>query len=298
MRRRSQQPHDETDALLGSAKADEHHRLRSLDALRSTATLPFDENSEDHMRLLTNLWKHEFPNARFEIPSERWKDVGFQGRDPRTDLRGAGIIGLQHLQHVVLTQRPALEAMHSRGAHTPIREFPLSIASINVTAMLLSYFHVAPKLTLAFLPGGRLECAATTLSGFLSLGDSPNEQTDDEEGEERERVGRLERALAAMHARLLLHLASLWASHLASDPTVTIMDFPVALRATFHAMQQAVEGLEATRPWTLPEVMGALAPGRDAREEDSSWVQRASRGLLDFVVGWCTCGTRAGTKRD
>jgi hypothetical protein len=33
--------------------------------------------------------------------SEQWKEIGFQGKNPATDFRGMGILGLQNLWFVM-----------------------------------------------------------------------------------------------------------------------------------------------------------------------------------------------------
>jgi len=46
------------------------------------------------MRLWTNLMNDRKLTAR---ESTEWVDVGFQGKDPSTDFRGAGVLGLEQL---------------------------------------------------------------------------------------------------------------------------------------------------------------------------------------------------------
>ena len=95
--------------------------------------------------------------------------IGFQGQDPATDLRGAGVCGLKHLRSY-FRSFPAADFMEMFEDFDPLSSLPIAIASINCTAMLLSHLQLAPKLTCAFLPGGRSECAPEILHGFLSLG--------------------------------------------------------------------------------------------------------------------------------
>ena len=82
-----------------------------------------------------------------------------------------GYLGLVHL-HALLTQHGAgmIGLEEDLPAELSPANLPLAIASINCSAMLLSYLQLAPKLTCAFLPGGRLECSNETLHAFLALG--------------------------------------------------------------------------------------------------------------------------------
>ena len=191
-------------------------RLRALDDLQSRAGAAFDGSCSDHIGALYSIWSEVHPDSEMQLPSERWKDLGFQGADPRTDLRGCGITGLVHLERALLSHRAALDealcgSVTSPEA-SPLSAFPLAIASINCSAMLLSYLHVAPKLAVSFAPGAaRVGASQATLHGFLSLGVVPEEVEDaDDDAEARARVVRLERSLEVMHARLLLRLASSW----------------------------------------------------------------------------------------
>ena len=199
-----------------SMAAAEAVRLRALDDLRDSAGTPFDPSCSEHVGALYSIWSESFPELPFEATSERWKDLGFQGVDPRTDLRGCGITGLVHLERALLSQRAALEEALcgpvTSPESSPLSAFPLAIASINCTAMILSYLHIAPKLAMSFAPGAaRVGASHSTLHGFLSLGMIPEEVEDsDVDAEARARVDRLERSLEVMHARLLLRLASLW----------------------------------------------------------------------------------------
>jgi len=42
------------------------------------------------------LWKNLLPNRKLkERKTMDWVEIGFQGKDPATDFRGAGILGLE-----------------------------------------------------------------------------------------------------------------------------------------------------------------------------------------------------------
>ena len=209
MRRRAS---PEKDALLsgGGASSTEFERLELLEALRTVCGKAFDASDSEHEEPLIRIWDHAFPLDEYTLPSPMWKELGFQGTDPRTDLRGAGIVGLKHLQKF-LEHLPegSLSEESAAGTADAASSLPLSIASINCSAMLLTYLQLCPKLTCAFLPGGRCECSGDLLHKFLSLGWEDDAQG--EEGEEEDeavaderRVARLLRCLQAMHVRLLI----------------------------------------------------------------------------------------------
>ena len=44
------------------------------------------------------LWKQLNPNTEIDsLISEKWTDIGFQGKDPSTDFRGMGLLSLENL---------------------------------------------------------------------------------------------------------------------------------------------------------------------------------------------------------
>jgi len=50
----------------------------------------------DHEESLKRLWKVSFGDTQppDKLVGPKWKELGFQGEDPRNDFRGGGIIGL------------------------------------------------------------------------------------------------------------------------------------------------------------------------------------------------------------
>lgn len=255
----------ERSALLAPTMsgATEHERLVALEALRDVCARPFDADRADHVNTLKDVWYAAFPGHEFTRPSEKWKELGFQGTDPLTDLRGAGFLGLQHY-HALLLQH-GLDLSNLADEMPPeLKALPLSIASVNVTAMLLSYLQLAPSLTCAFMPGGRLECDDATLHAFLTLGwEGCLEASGDDASDATDAsVRRLAYALTALHSRLVSHLGRTWTA-MSARPGTTLMDFPKALRATYAVMRRALDAGPAAHaagpaPWRLERVVLAL----------------------------------------
>ena len=126
-------------------------QLATFSRLRDAARISYDW--ETHELLLRALWRSCFGpgNAStFKPRSERWRELGFQGPDPTTDFRGAGVMGLRHLLTVV----------NSGRAPSTATGFPLAVASINATGMLQVAPHLQP-LALANVPR-RLESNTRT----------------------------------------------------------------------------------------------------------------------------------------
>lgn len=77
------------DALVVQQRA----RLQRLEDDRTTN---FDPAKTEHVALLKEMWGFVFPDDAY--PGDKgthWEQLGFQGKDPATDLRGAGLMGLK-----------------------------------------------------------------------------------------------------------------------------------------------------------------------------------------------------------
>lgn len=98
--------------------------------------------------LLRQLWSYAFPGEASQLQSDRWKDMGWQGKNPATDFRGGGLMSLQNLLFMA-SHKPALfEAlMHktrgTRAEDAPLEdggrggEYPFAAAGVNCSHMLI-----------------------------------------------------------------------------------------------------------------------------------------------------------------
>ena len=62
--------------------------------------LKFLHEEPIHEEMLTRFWKNlkgDDPNGEYQRFTTNWVEVGFQGKDPATDFRGIGILGLYML---------------------------------------------------------------------------------------------------------------------------------------------------------------------------------------------------------
>lgn len=59
-----------------------------------------------------------------------------------------------------------------------------------------------------------------------------------------------------MHARLLLHLATMWSDMRQKSAAMTVMDFPVALKSTYRHLHAAV--CATAQPWHISALMTTL----------------------------------------
>jgi hypothetical protein len=67
--------------------------------VESNVGIPYTH--EQHWDLLCRLWKLSFPDTEVqpEQHDQQWKRLGFQGMDPATDFRSAGVLSVHALLH-------------------------------------------------------------------------------------------------------------------------------------------------------------------------------------------------------
>ncbi|ORC92351.1 ELMO domain-containing protein 2 [Trypanosoma theileri] len=143
-------PNGMTTWLCPSLPKDE---LQMLSALHERWVRPWSGTNED-IHLLSTLWTshwrcmhHDTPPLNEDMSSERWKELGFQGVNPMTDFRGAGLLSLVQLVYLVETHPQEWIA----SVQTP--NYLTAAVGINVTMRLLVLLHLnngvsclAPKI--------------------------------------------------------------------------------------------------------------------------------------------------------
>lgn len=92
----------------------------------------------------------------FEIPSARWKELGFQGVDPATDVRGGGELALQNLVFFaenypaelasIFRRLEEQEALEDVGPLGPA-SYPWAAAAIAITHCVAKLYHIARAST-------------------------------------------------------------------------------------------------------------------------------------------------------
>jgi len=89
---------------------------------------------------LRQLWRCLGGDDAYSRISEAWGRLGFQGRDPATDLRGGGGLALCDLLHLA-TSRPALcarmvERWSDPTSPQPPRSLPLALTALHASSWL------------------------------------------------------------------------------------------------------------------------------------------------------------------
>lgn len=112
---------------------------------------PYSSDNEEHEYNLQQLYHKAFrevPNLDekndqgLTMISEKWKDIGFQAKNPRTDFRGAGNLGLLALLYMVDNYPEEFDALAKCTKEQEDLMWLTAITSINVTHSLLIYLHM------------------------------------------------------------------------------------------------------------------------------------------------------------
>ena len=84
--------------------------------------------------------------------NDKWKDIGFQGRNPRTDFRGGGHLSLLCLIYMIENYPIEFENLTNCIKNEENLIWLTAITSINMTHSLIIYFYmnkgeVSPQYT-------------------------------------------------------------------------------------------------------------------------------------------------------
>ena len=119
--------------LFAPLRLDGDELKRDRDEMFATARTKLDDENEVHLRVLHTLYTRLMGTDR-AMPryGKHWEDVGFQGSDPATDLRGCGMLGLTQLLCLVTRSFTNAAAIHELSRDST-QEFPMAPLSINLT---------------------------------------------------------------------------------------------------------------------------------------------------------------------
>ncbi|XP_041371081.1 uncharacterized protein LOC121384662 [Gigantopelta aegis] len=123
-----------TNFIFGPPKL---HRdlLHERELVFCIAASPLDNNDHCHIRMLQTIYR-SLTGSYFECQryGNHWEEIGFQGTDPATDVRGIGMLGLLQLLHLV---RDPAKSKLARDIYKlsldPVQNFPFCIMGLNMT---------------------------------------------------------------------------------------------------------------------------------------------------------------------
>ncbi|XP_064493837.1 ELMO domain-containing protein 3-like isoform X2 [Pseudopipra pipra] len=98
-----------------------------------------DDSEWVHMRILQTIYR-QLTHSRGGCPryGTHWEELGFQGVDPGTDLRGTGMLGLMQILFFVLDSRTlSLAREIFQLSQHETQNFPFCIMSVNITRIVI-----------------------------------------------------------------------------------------------------------------------------------------------------------------
>ncbi|KAD2393717.1 hypothetical protein E3N88_40694 [Mikania micrantha] len=119
--------------------------------LKNRTKVYFDPTLLEHQEALRVLWSSTFPDQELDgLISDQWKKMGWQGKDPSTDFRGAGFISLENLLFFAKTFSISFQRlMKKQGTKGAAWEYPFAVAGLNITFMLMKMLDLdASKINL------------------------------------------------------------------------------------------------------------------------------------------------------
>ncbi|KAI4343383.1 hypothetical protein L6164_010738 [Bauhinia variegata] len=116
-----------------------HLQEERLTRLKHRMKVYFDASRPDHQEALRALWSATFPGQELRgLISDQWKEMGWQGRDPSTDFRGAGFISLENLLFFAKTFSTSFQRLLGKqGGKGAAWEYPFAVAGVNITFMIM-----------------------------------------------------------------------------------------------------------------------------------------------------------------
>lgn len=124
--------------LLGPPSLPPHLR-QTQKLVQATAFIPFSNEIPQHLAMLRTLHR-QLTGSALDCPryGAHWEDIGFQGSDPATDLRGVGLLGLVQALYLVITPElfPFAQDVYQLSRQDS-QEFPLMVLSLNITRITL-----------------------------------------------------------------------------------------------------------------------------------------------------------------
>ncbi|XP_023395155.2 ELMO domain-containing protein 3 isoform X1 [Loxodonta africana] len=109
------------------------------DLVLTIAQCGLDSQDPVHGRILQTIYR-KLTGSKFDcaLHGDHWEDLGFQGANPATDLRGAGFLALLHLLYLVMDSKTLLMAQEIlQLSRHHIQQFPFCLMSVNITRIVI-----------------------------------------------------------------------------------------------------------------------------------------------------------------
>jgi hypothetical protein len=113
----------------------------------------YDASRPDHQDALRALWSATYPDEKLQdLISDQWKNMGWQGKDPSTDFRGAGFISLENLLFFAKTFSTSFQRLlNKQGGKRAAWEYPFAVAGVNITFMIMQMLDLEASKPRSFI---------------------------------------------------------------------------------------------------------------------------------------------------
>jgi hypothetical protein len=102
----------------------------------SLSLQPFSPDNQEHETTLAELWKQLMPDSQLEARyTKQWQEIGFQGKDPATDFRGMGVLGLYCLHYFASNHQDVARSVLSHSHH-PQHHYPYAMVGIHIVEII------------------------------------------------------------------------------------------------------------------------------------------------------------------
>lgn len=122
--------------------------------LSDDVSAPFNAQDPRHMALLQDLWKamcaassesNDRPTS-LERESLKWKDMGFQTKDPVADLKSSGVLALRTLEFMLRKHKAISSRLISQNKANLPTNYPFAIVGVNLTLLLADILKLKQNL--------------------------------------------------------------------------------------------------------------------------------------------------------
>lgn len=207
------------------------YQAQRLKRLARWKEIAYDKTNQQHEEMLLRLWEVTFPSQQLTArESDQWKSMGFQGKDPATDFRGMGLLGLYNLLYFGENSGDTWRGIITRNIERKEREYPAAVAGINITQMLFELLQLGKPVNYNGPP----------LKIFRVVFDHPA-------------------AFEEMYCKTFQALDRMW-----DDMNASYMDFPKVIAA----VRKQIEDVLEINPVTLDIFSRAVTKEGTATEQD------------------------------
>jgi len=259
-----------------------------MEVLVNLASVSYDAEEPTHERELKRFFAAvRSPAEARSLPSgrdARWKELGFQTDDPRTDFRGGGFLSLQSMTWLAEAYPDQTERVLRESA-SKTSEYLFAAACINIAMMIVLLLGLNSRPSMSPVrsmpspanPFVRKRFAAVLCARLQGSPDS-----------ESTRAAAMD-VLGELFASTVFKLHAEWRAVCARKPGATLLDFGEALTGTAVVLERLLGSLCAPAPSGLSHLGAAFSAieGLDPRAWSTRSWNSSVRWRASLLQGVC-----------